>query len=510
MKKIVSVLLIVLMLAMQMSTFVFAAGATGKITASKGEITPDETVQISFVLEGNTKNVGSAQFTLFYDNEAFEYVSNSHKSDYFDTFKPTVNTDSTVRFAMFEGESSAASGKIVTVSFKPTAKASVGQTYEFAIGSKGRTQLLVSEYVDGDIISGPDSSSGEKVYKVNVKIIAKPVTKIYTVKYSDGSGKELYFKTQTYQVESGKSTPAFSGTPSRSGYTFKKWSPSVSSKVDKDVEYVATWEKQEETVSIRYTDGVDGETVFADQVYNVVPNTPTPPFDGTPTRNGYRFMGWSPMLASTASADTTYTATWEEIQETEYYTVKYTDGSGEELYFKNQLYSVPSGGVAPLFQGVPMRDGYRFVKWSVAENTSIERDTEIVAIWEKTETVTFTVTYTDGVEGEVVFNDRIYFVEAGADTPEFNGTPKRDGYTFKGWNPTVMEKVEGSITYTATWEKISEAEPAEKCDFFHICFWFIVAMAELAVIVVLIIVIIRKSKKNDNKEENENTDELDA
>lgn len=157
-----------------------------------------------------------------------------------------------------------------------------------------------------------------------------------------------------------------------------------------------------------------------------------------------------------------------------------------------------------------MRDGYRFVRWSIPENTSIERDSEIVAIWEIIEPVTFTVTYTDGVEGEVVFNDRIFFVEAGGDTPAFDGTPKREGYTFKGWNPLVMEKVEGSITYTATWEKISEPAPAQKCDFFHICFWFIVAMAELAIIIVLIIIIIRKSKKDENKEDNEFTDELDA
>ena len=63
----------------------------------------------------------------------------------------------------------------------------------------------------------------------------------------------------------------------------------------------------------------------------------------------------------------------------------------------------------------------------------------------------YTVTYTDGVDGEVVFEDQVSNVVVGSLTPEFRGTPTRAGYTFTGWSPAVEEKVTKSITYNATW-----------------------------------------------------------
>ena len=65
----------------------------------------------------------------------------------------------------------------------------------------------------------------------------------------------------------------------------------------------------------------------------------------------------------------------------------------------------------------------------------------------------YTVTYTDGVDGEDVFKDQVSNVVVGSLTPEFRGTPTRAGYTFTGWSPAVEEKVTKSITYNATWVK---------------------------------------------------------
>lgn len=64
----------------------------------------------------------------------------------------------------------------------------------------------------------------------------------------------------------------------------------------------------------------------------------------------------------------------------------------------------------------------------------------------------YTVTYTDGVEGEEIFKDQTYTVEAGKATPAFNGTPARDGYKFTGWTPAVADTVTGNATYEATWK----------------------------------------------------------
>lgn len=63
--------------------------------------------------------------------------------------------------------------------------------------------------------------------------------------------------------------------------------------------------------TVTYTDGVDGEAVFDDQVHpDLVVGTITPKFDGTPTRAGYTFTGWSPAVEETVTNNITYNATW--------------------------------------------------------------------------------------------------------------------------------------------------------------------------------------------------------
>ena len=79
----------------------------------------------------------------------------------------------------------------------------------------------------------------------------------------------------------------------------------------------------------------------------------------------------------------------------------------------------------------------------------------------------YTVTYTDGVEDEDIFEDQVSIIPEGLDTPEFSDLiPTRNGYTFKGWNKLISETVTENVTYTALWElepqPDPEPEPEEK------------------------------------------------
>ena len=196
------------------------------------------------------------------------------------------------------------------------------------------------------------------------------------------------------------------GVPSGNGYTFLGWAAAADYGGPTDTTnkanflaagaqgtpgttYYAVWEQ---TYTVTYTDGVEGEEVFADQVYpDLASGTQTPSFNGAPARSGYVFAGWTPALSATVTADATYTATWAE------------DANGDGTPDANQKY---------------------------------------------------TVTYTDGVDGEEVFADQVTAdLLAGAPTPAFNGTPVRAGYTFKGWSPAVSETVTANAVYTAQWEK---------------------------------------------------------
>ena len=307
-------------------------------------------------------------------------------------------------------------------------------------------------------------------------------TVAYTVTYTDGVEDEEVFADEVHEnLSSGVATPAFSGgTPTRTGYVFKGWNPEVAATVTGNATYVATWgedknnngidDNEETKYTVTYTDGVDGEEVFADQVYgNLLPGVDTPAFKGTPTREGYVFKGWNPAVAATVTGNATYVARWGEDKnnngiaddEETKYTVRYTDGVDGKEVFADQVYGNLLSGVAtPAFEGTPTREGYVFKGWNPAVAATVTGNVTYVATWgedknnngiDDNEETKYTVTYKDGVDGEV-FADQVYGnLLSGVATPAFEGTPTREGYVFKGWKPAVAEKVTGDVTYVATW-----------------------------------------------------------
>lgn len=53
----------------------------------------------------------------------------------------------------------------------------------------------------------------------------------------------------------------------------------------------------------------------------------------------------------------------------------------------------------------------------------------------------FTVRYTDGVENETIFEDKVTSgLNYNDDTPKFGNDPVRIGYEFMKWTPEVEEK----------------------------------------------------------------------
>ena len=119
----------------------------------------------------------------------------------------------------------------------------------------------------------------------------------------------------------------------------------------------------------------------------------------------------------------------------------YTDG------FKDNAYTVTSGDWVPGDDGTYTRTVTKLCKYcdyKVVDNQ-----------------VGYSVTYTDGVENEEIFEDQSAIVLKDETTPAFNGeTPSREGYSFKGWDPKVEKNVTKNVTYTAVWEKNAAAASA--------------------------------------------------
>lgn len=89
-----------------------------------------------------------------------------------------------------------------------------------------------------------------------------------------------------------------------------------------------------EVYTVTYTDGVENEEVFADQVYSDLrKDSATPAFNGTPTRTGYTFAGWDPEVAATVTQTVTYVAKWEKKT---YKVVAKLYVNGKPAYYQNE------------------------------------------------------------------------------------------------------------------------------------------------------------------------------
>ena len=218
-------------------------------------------------------------------------------------------------------------------------------------------------------------------------------------------------------------------TVTRTGYMFKGWSPSVATSVPAaDVTYTAQWEINQYNVTFNANGGEGGTSVRQD--YGTAIVTPAV------TRTGYTFNGWLPSVAATVSAaDVTYTAQWEINQ----YMVTFDANGGEGGRSGKQNYGTAI--VAPTVT----RTGYTFKGWSPSVAATVPAaDVTYTAQWEINQ---YTVTF-DANGGEGGRSGRQNY-----GTAIVAPTVTRTGYTFKGWSPSVAATVPAAdVTYTAQWE----------------------------------------------------------
>ncbi len=113
---------------------------------------------------------------------------------------------------------------------------------------------------------------------------------------------------------------------------------------------------------------------------------------------------------------------------------------GDGLYY-------PQGADVPVTNSEPTREGHEFTGWksdiegdnkvytSDGTNSSITMPAANVILTAQWTVNKYTVTYTDGVDGEDVFEDVVHNnVEYGTAIPAYGTTdPERNGYTFNGW-----------------------------------------------------------------------------
>lgn len=149
------------------------------------------------------------------------------------------------------------------------------------------------------------------------------------------------------------------------------------------------------------------------------------------------------------------------------YTVTYTDGQGGTLFADVVYRNLQAGVATPKYNdaNIPVVAGWEFDSWSPAYAGTVTGNVTYVAQW-KTSPITpslldllpadatYTVTYTDGVEDAVIFNDQATSGLLAGDATPAMADPVREGYRFDGWEPAVSETVTADVTYTAKWTKL--------------------------------------------------------
>ena len=133
---------------------------------------------------------------------------------------------------------------------------------------------------------------------------------LYTVTYEDGVNGSVFKPLSFTDLRKGDTTPTIED-PIRVGYEFAGWNPKVQKTVTGDATYTALWEAVDTTFTVKYNDNVKGKA-FKEQVYeNLKYNEETPDFYGTPTRSGYTFTGWKPVVTDRVTKDVVYYAQWK-------------------------------------------------------------------------------------------------------------------------------------------------------------------------------------------------------
>lgn len=116
--------------------------------------------------------------------------------------------------------------------------------------------------------------------------------------------------------------------------------------------------------TVTYTDGLEG-SAFAEQSSVVLEDAQTPAFEGTPERTGYTFLGWSPEVAATVTADTVYTAMWSANS----YTLYFNTVGGSKCKDQSVTYDAAIGSLP-----TPYRMGYKFMGWYDEAGNLVEAD----------------------------------------------------------------------------------------------------------------------------------------
>lgn len=341
-------------------------------------------------------------------------------------------------------------------------------------------------YTDSEYTKPFDFNSTMPAYELD--LYAKWVPKTYTVTFDTGKGSSVEKITNVrYGV-----TVAKPEEPTYEGHIFLGWTLegrpySFESGVTENIVLKAEW-RSIDAWCVQYDlNGGSGACPSDDKKYYENAGVTVAPADDITAPVGMVLLGWKSSgdgrlyypnaSAPMAFGGMTFTAQWGTEEKTTKLTYDFNfeqfgihvDGKTYETVFALKNNSKITLADISSLCAVPA--GYKFKGWYLDKSCETEplqkvlvdrlqeNGNRVYAKWIKV----YSVTYKDGAGGSL-FKDQTYTMENGQKTPDFNGTPKRDGYAFKGWSPKISDTVNCDVIYTAKWEKIGQTQGTEASE----------------------------------------------
>ena len=248
-----------------------------------------------------------------------------------------------------------------------------------------------------NVLSGTIKGDGSLVLKVYFK-------QQFTVKYLPGTYGT--FEEQIYKnLDYGSDIPEFSGNKTgKPGYTFSKWNPIVSGKVNENKVYTAEWRANTDTTyTVEYYYQNDGK--YADTATEHVSRAGTTDTTATveesdkvASKTGYVFdENANNILTGTIAGDGSLVL---KLYFKQQFTVKYLPG----VYgtFETQTYeNLDYGSDIPEFSGEKTgKPGYSFANWNPTVTGKVTEDKTYTAEWTPNTNTVYTVEYYYQKDGE--------------------------------------------------------------------------------------------------------------
>ena len=312
----------------------------GEVTNLLGQVTvhcttpiaghEDQTYGLNYILSSMVMAPDGSGYTCDVRVEADEYVTKYNKKDYPGTDHVLADGEKRIRSFVLRNDNDgkgwyiSEGENLLPIVFNVKCEAptppSVPNDKEIERALSGRVNVVVScvtansghpsktyplfAYVSGLTKPNPNevTANSDGTYSYTVSFLASNFVKMY-------SGAAPFGIVSDHELADAQDlrTVTLTLRDITVGWTATTQNIDVSAKCEE--------QQPEETYTVTYTDGVEDEEVFKDEVYpNLKADDPTPKFNNgvDPTRDGFTFQGWEPEVAQNVTGNATYTAKWKK------------------------------------------------------------------------------------------------------------------------------------------------------------------------------------------------------